>query len=57
MNTDIKPAKAPPASDNRNVDLIWNDELEKYRLLEELARMFLTSKRHHPNATPLPAHC
>jgi hypothetical protein len=32
-----------------------DDEVEKYRHLEELAELFLTVKRRHPLA-PLPAH-
>jgi hypothetical protein len=32
------------------------DKLEKYQSLEELEKLFLEAKRHHPTA-PLPAHC
>ena len=32
-----------------------DDEVEKYRHLEELAGLFLKAKQHHPLA-PLPAH-
>ena len=32
------------------------DKLEQYQSLEELEKLFLEAKRHHPTE-PLPAHC
>jgi hypothetical protein len=47
---------APPAPNDGTVEATFEDELEKYRQLEELEKLFLASKRDHPKA-PLPAHC
>jgi len=59
MNTTTQPETPFPwnrvsARDAMNRDKL-DDEVEKYRHLEELAELFLTAKRHHPLA-PLPAH-
>jgi len=59
MNTTTQPETPFPwnrvsARDAMNRDKL-DDEVEKYRHLEELAELFLTVKRHHPLA-PRPAH-
>jgi len=64
MNLATQPETPLPWDGNRvaagyvtNRDKL-DDEVEKYRHLEELAELFLTDltvKRHHPLA-PLPAH-
>jgi hypothetical protein len=55
MNTDTQTEMAPPVPNDGPVEATLEDELEKYRQLEELEKRFLASKRHHPKA-PLPAH-
>jgi hypothetical protein len=61
MNIATQPETPLPWDGNRvaagyvtNQDKL-DDDVEKYRHLEELAELFLTAKRHHPLA-PLPAH-
>jgi hypothetical protein len=61
MNIATQPETPPPWDGNRvaagyvtNRDKL-DDEVEKYRHLEELAELFLTVKRRHLLA-PLPAH-
>jgi hypothetical protein len=61
MNIATQPETPLPWDGNRvSAGYVTNrdkpdDEVEKYRHLEELAELFLTVKRHHPLA-PLPAH-
>ena len=61
MNIATQPETPVPWDGNRvaagyvtNRDKL-DDEVEKYRHLEELAGLFLKAKQHHPLA-PLPAH-
>ena len=56
VNKDTQTEMAPPAPNDGPVEATLEDELEKYRQLEELEKLFLASKQHHPKA-PLPAHC